>query len=95
MQEVPFIGHIATGQGLIVDPAKVQAIKDMPLPKDVSAVQHLLGLTQYFSKFLPHLSDITKPLQELTQKDTVWIWEHSQQDVLERLKHVVMSTPVL
>jgi len=62
MQEVPFIGHIAAGQGLIVDPAKVQAIKDMPTPKDVSAVQHLLGLTQYFSKFLPHLSDITKPL---------------------------------
>ena len=95
MQEVPFIGHIATQQGLCVDPAKVQAIKDMPLPKNVAGVQRLLGLTQYLSKFLPHLSDITKPMRELTQKDTVWAWEHPQQEALDKLKEAVMSTPVL
>ena len=67
MQEVPFIGHIATTDGLSVDPHKVQAIMEMPQPEDVAAVQRLLGLAQYLSKFLPHLSDITKPLRELTQ----------------------------
>ena len=66
---VPFIGHIATDQGLCVDPAKVQAIKEMPMPKNIAAVQRLLGLAQYLSKFLPHLSDIMKPLRDLTQKE--------------------------
>ena len=52
MPEVPFIGHIIVG---------------MPPPSDVTAVQRLEGLAQYLSKFLPHLSDITK-------KDVAWTW---------------------
>ena len=92
---VPFIGHIATDQGLCVDPAKVQAIKEMPMPKNITAVQRLLGLAQYLSKFLPHLSDIMKPLRDLTQKDVDWVWDHLQQEAMEKLKQAVMSTPVL
>ena len=61
-KSVPFIGHIATGKGLQVDPDKVKAIQAMPVPKDVAAVQRLLGLAQYIIKFLPHLSDMTKSL---------------------------------
>ena len=74
------------------DPAKVQAIKEMSTPKDVAGVQRLLGLTQYLSKFLPDLSNIIKTLHELTQKETVWVWEHAQQNALERLKQAVTST---
>ena len=94
-QEVPFIGHVATAEGLCVDPSKVQAIVEMPPPSDVTAVQRLLGLAQYLSKFLPHLSDITKPLRELTQKDVAWTWDPQQQQALEKLKRAVSSTPVL
>ena len=93
MHEVPFIGHIATKDGLSVDPCKVQTIVDMPPPKDVSAIQLLLGLTQYLSEFLPHLSDITKPLRELTQKDTAWTWDHMHQQALDDLKKAVTNTP--
>ena len=78
-----------------MDPSKVQAIQDMPPPQDVAAVQRLLGLAQYLSKFLPYLSDITKPLRELTQKDTVWVWGPAQQEALENLKMAVSSTPIL
>ena len=94
-QEVPFIGHVATGQGLCVDPAKVQAILAMPPPTDVAAVRRLLGFTQYLSKFLPHLSDITKPLRGITQLDAEWTWDHTQQHALDTLKRAVTSTPVL
>ena len=48
-QEVPFIGHIATADGLCVDPHKIQAIREMPKPADVAAVQSLLGLSQYLT----------------------------------------------
>ena len=51
--------------------------------------------SQYLSKFLPHLSDITKPLRELTRKETEWMWDHPQQKALDNLKQAVTSTPVL
>ena len=78
-----------------MDPAKVRAIIEMPPPKDVAAMQRLLGLAQYLGKFLPHLLDITKPLREITQKDADWIWDHAQQNALDTLKRVVTSTPIL
>ena len=57
--------------------------------------QCLLGLTQYLSKFLPLLSDITRPLRELTQKDTAWMWDHVHQQALDDLKNAVTYNPVL
>ena len=67
----------------------------MPPPTDIAGIQRLLGMTQYLSKFLPHLSDMTKPLRDLTQKNIAWIWDHPQEKALETLKTAVASTPVL
>ena len=61
MKEVPFIGRTATSEGPCVDPAKVAAISEMPGYSKVA---------RNGSRFLPHLSQITKPLRALTQKDT-------------------------
>ena len=93
--QVLFIGHMATDQGLRIDPAKVRAIVEMPPPTDKLGVQRLLGLAQYLSKFLPHLSDATKPLRDLTQNNVQWVWDEPQQTAFEKLKEMVTCTPVL
>jgi len=93
--QVLFIGHMATDQGLEVDPAKVRAIIEMPAPTDKLGVQRLLGLAQYLAKFLPHLSDVTKPLRDLTQSNVLWVWNEAQQTAFEKLKEMVTRTPVL
>ena len=68
-KEVPFIGHIATNEGLRVDPSKLRAIIEMPAATDKAGVQRLLGLAQHLSKFLPHLSDITVPKFSISQSE--------------------------
>ena len=93
--EVPLIGHITTDRGLQADPSKVHAIVDMPPPADVAGVRRFLGMLQYLSKFLPSLSDMTKPLRDLTGKDAAWIWDHPQQEALDALKQAAAKTPVL
>ena len=93
--EVPFIGHVTTDKGLRVDPTKVRAIIDMPPPVDIGGVRRLLGMVQYLNKFLPSLSDMTKPLRDLTTKEAAWVWDHPQQKALEALKQAVANTPVL
>ena len=52
-------------------------------------------MVQYLSKFLPGLSDMTKPLRDLTQKEVEWVWDKQQQEALDGLKRAVVSTPVL
>ena len=73
----------------------MKAIQEMPPPSDVAGVQRLLGLAQYLGKFLPHLSDITKQLRDLTRKDSEWTWDQAQRNALESLKKAVSSAPVL
>ena len=75
VRKVPFIGHIARDKGLCVDPRKVRAITEMPRPTDVAGVQRFLGMTQYLGKFLPRLSDMTKPLRDVSQKDIEFLWD--------------------
>ena len=94
-QEVPFIGHVTKDKGLRADPTKVQAITQMPRPTDVAGVQRLLGMIQYLAKFLPNLSDITKPLRELTHKEVEWVWDQPQENAFRKLQEAVTSTPVL
>lgn len=50
-QEVPYIRHLLTADGLKIDPGKVQAVRDMSRPTDVKAVQRLVCMVNYLSKF--------------------------------------------
>ena len=93
--EVPFIGHVATKDGLKVHPDKIRAIVDMPVPTDVQGVQRLLGMVQYLSKFIPNLSDLTKPLRELTFPRTEWSWAKEHAKALSKIKNAVTNAPVL
>lgn len=37
-REVLFLGHVVSAEGVKVDPAKVTAVKDFPLPQDITCV---------------------------------------------------------
>lgn len=63
---IHFFGNIISSKGLEVDEDKVQAILKMASPTCKVEVQRLLGAVNYLSKFLPRLSDIMKPLRQLT-----------------------------
>ena len=93
--KVPFIGHITSDQGLLVDPEKTRAIADMTVPTDKAVVHRLLAVVQYLGKLLPQLSDLTKPLRDLLQKDVEWWWGDAQQRSFEAVRKAVCSTPVL
>ena len=54
VQEVSYVGHILTKNGVKPDASKIQAITAMPPPEDKKAVQRLSGMTNYLSKFIPN-----------------------------------------
>ena len=91
MQEVPFTGHIATADGLCVDPHKIQAIREIPKPADVATVQRLLGLSQVFA--LPVRYHKTFPRVN-TERDRLGMGP-AQQKAWETLKKAISSAPVL
>ena len=78
VNEVNFLGHVITSNGIKPDPEKLAAILEMEEPEDVSAVRRFLGMINYLWKFIPHLSARTKPLRDLLNKHSAWTWDHPQ-----------------
>lgn len=94
-QEVPYIGHLLTADGLKIDPEKIRAVRDMPRPTDVKGVQRLMGMVNYLSKFYKHLSDDCDILRQLTHKDNMWEWTEMHDNAFSRLKDNIAKAPVL
>lgn len=94
-KETTYIGHRLTTDGLKADPEKVRAIGQMPAPTDVKAVQRLIGMVNYLTKFCPHLSDQCKVLRDLTHKDSEWTWTTEHEEAFLNLKETIANAPVL
>ena len=81
---VEYLGHPIDPQGLHPTQAKVQAVKDTPVPTDVTKLKYFLGLINYYRKFLPDLSSVLAPLNELLQKGHKWNWTSNNKQRLRK-----------
>jgi hypothetical protein len=67
----------------------------MKRPDDIPALQRLLGMVKYLSKFLSDLSQISEPLRRLTHKNVPWEWTEEQELAFSNIKKAVSSAPLL
>ena len=59
LEEVKFIGHIITKNGIKPDDDKILAIKELKAPNNLKELKTFLGMINYLAKFLPSLSEET------------------------------------
>ena len=50
--EIQYLGHIISEEGIAVDPKKIRAISDWPVPKDMANIRSFMGLTGYYRRFI-------------------------------------------
>ena len=81
--QISFYGAIFTAQGMRPDPAKVQALQDLPAPQNPKQLQSFLGLINYLQPFLPNLASKTTFLREQV---TNWDWNPSTNQAFNSLK---------
>ena len=84
-----------SADGISADPQKVEAIRNMPPPKNVHGVRSFLGMVNQLGKFTPALSELSKPLRDLLSTKNQFLWGPSQQKAFEEIKDVLTNTPVL
>ena len=94
-QAVNFFGCLYNTNGIHPDPGKVDAVHALPAPTNVTELQEFLGLVTYLSPFIPGLSTLTAPLQELLKKDTDFSWNRTYDIAFERVKEAVVSDTTL
>ncbi|GJV37833.1 putative nucleotidyltransferase, ribonuclease H [Tanacetum coccineum] len=92
---VQFLGHLINNQGLHVDPAKIEAVKNWTSPATPTEVRQFLGLAGYYRRFIEGFSKIAKPLTKLTQKNKSYIWGEEQESAFQLLKQKLCEAPIL
>nr|GEX57529.1 putative reverse transcriptase domain-containing protein [Tanacetum cinerariifolium] len=92
---VQFLGHVIDSQGIHVDPAKIEAVKNWAFPTTPTKIRQFLGLTSYYQRFIKDFSKIAKSLTELTHKNKKYIWGENQESAFQLLKQKLCKASIL
>ncbi|GJS28576.1 putative reverse transcriptase domain-containing protein [Tanacetum coccineum] len=82
-------------EGIHVDPAKIEAIKDWASPKTPTEIRQFLGLAGYYRRFIEGFSKIARPMTKLTQKSVKFEWGEKAEAAFQLLKQKLCSAPIL
>ncbi|GJW22931.1 hypothetical protein Tco_0033553 [Tanacetum coccineum] len=95
LSKVQFIGHVIDSEGIHVDLAKIESIKDWESPKTPTEIRQFLGLASYYRRFIEGFSKIAKPMTKLTQKSVKFNWGEKEETDFQTLKQKLCSAPIL
>ena len=74
-QQVEFLGHIVSPEGVSKDPKKIEKVANWPVPTYKRDIQQFLGLANYYRRFIKDFARIARPLHKLTEKNAAFNWD--------------------
>ncbi|GKB20134.1 putative reverse transcriptase domain-containing protein [Tanacetum coccineum] len=95
LREVQFLGHVINGNGIHVDPRKIEVVKNWKALRTLTEVRSLLGLVEYYRRFIGNFSKIAKSLTILTQKSKTFEWGEEHELAFQTLKDKLCNAPIL
>jgi hypothetical protein len=69
VQEVEYLGHLVSHESVKVDPNKIKAMREWPIPKNLKKLRGFLGLTRYYHKFVKNYGQTAAPPIALLNKE--------------------------
>ena len=64
-EEIEYLGHVVSGEGISTNPKKVEAVIKWPIPQTVYDVRSFLGFVGYYRRFIKNFSKIAKLIREV------------------------------
>nr|GEW93368.1 reverse transcriptase domain-containing protein [Tanacetum cinerariifolium] len=89
------LGHKIFKQGIGVDKAKVDVITKLPHPTTVKGIRSFLGHAGFYHRFIKDFSKIAKPMTQLLEKDTPFIFSQECVEAFQTLKRKLTEAPIL
>ena len=82
-QKVEYLRHYISADRISVDTYKIDAIKNWPIPSNISKLRSFLRLASYYWKFVKGFFAIATPLTKLLYKDQDYLWNKEQQEAFD------------
>ena len=95
LNEVSFLGHIVSKEGIRVDPKKIEVVVEWKPPRNVTEVCSFLGLAGYYRRFVKGFPMIAAPMTRLLQKNVKFEWGEECQRSFDKLKAFLTEASIL
>ena len=93
--KVQFCGHEIDSKRLHKTQEKIDAVVNEPRPENVSQLRSLLGLVNYYNRFLHNASTVLHPLHQLLEQDSEWQWTEQCEQAFTQAKCMITSEEAL
>jgi cleavage and polyadenylation specificity factor subunit 1 len=95
LDKVIYLGHEISGAGTKPTEARVQAVRQLPAPKDIYDVRRFLGMVGFHMRHIEHYSHHAAPLSDLLKVDKQFEWTSECQQAFEYLKNALADRTLL
>ena len=99
--EITFLGHEISADGMRPGTANLKAIAEMAPPKTYTEIRHFTGMTSFFRRFIKGYAKIAKPLNNLLEGEASKLKDEELEltpealQAFEDLMKACMTAPVL
>ena len=90
-----YLGNKIDSSGIHPTSAKIKAIVDAPTPKNLSELKSNFRVVKLLWSFLPNLSSMIQPPNQLQSKSQKWVWSSACQQAFEVSKQALVDSPAL
>ena len=94
-QQVTFLGHVVSKEGIQTDPEKIRMVSEWPTPSSLRDARSFVGLCAYYRRFVPDFAPVARPLHALTKKGMRFQWSIECDNAFRELKRCLTEAPVL
>ena len=103
-QQINYLEHVDSKEGVSTDPDKITAVTESPQPTIVTDIRSFLGFASFYRRFISNFSKVAKPLNKLLQnmegtpsqkKKFKVYWGPEQQEAFEILQKLCTESPIL
>lgn len=89
--ELRYLGYVVDQRGLKVDPEKIEAIVNIPIPTSQKAVRQFVGTASWYRRFIPNFATRLYPLTQLLRKNQKFVWTEEAQSAFEDIRSCLVK----
>eukprot|EP00253_Pinus_taeda_P023414 PITA_23414 len=83
LEEGKLLGHIISKDDIRIDPERIQAILQIPYPRNIKELQAFLGKINFLRRFIPNLAELIRLLSNMLRKDAKVKWSLETKQAFE------------
>jgi hypothetical protein len=95
MKEGKLLGHIVSLEGVRIDPSRVEAIKNMSLPRSKKEIHSFLGKIFFLRRLICNFVEFVKFITSMLRKGNEVKWIVEAQNYFDQIKQELTEVTIL